>query len=343
MDPLVARLRHPVVLVALVAAVAGVLAVSTLPASRAEGRGPSVAATVPPEAFGRVWPLGAAVDSRAPSSSVAASPLPRDPARGERALLWAWRLVAQETAPSVVRFRPADGAAGVASSATLSVRFTAAMDRRSVEGAFMATVGAATLGDGIVHGTFSWAEGDTVLVLRPARALPYGAVVRVEVGPGARSAVGLRLDRPAAATFTVAARPAPPPRPTVPTASWVWPLRGPITQYFGQSLTKYGYHEGIDIDGSTGDRVVAARAGIVVLAGYGDACGGLQVHIDHGGGIVTWYRHLSKVEVRVGARVAAGTVVGRVGATGCAIGSHLHFGVQRNGVFVDPLRYLPRR
>jgi len=48
-------------------------------------------------------------------------------------------------------------------------------------------------------------------------------------------------------------------------------------------------------------------------------------------------------DVRVGARVAAGTIIGRVGATGCALGSHLHFAIRRGMTFVDPLRYLPPR
>lgn len=336
MDPLASRLRHPLALVVLVAVIAGMLAVSTLPAPFAAGRGPSVSATVPADAFRPVAPLGAASATSSPAADT--RPLPHDPAEGERALLWAWRLVAQEPPPAVVRFRPRDGSKDVARSTALSVRFTTAMDRRSTEDAFSATVGTSP-----VDGALSWAEGDTVLVLRPAKALAYGASVLLEVAATARSVYGIPLDRPAAATFTVAARPAPPPKPKAPSGIWVWPLRGPITQYFGQSLTSYGYHEGIDIDGDTGDRVVAARAGTVVMAGYGDSCGGLQVHVDHGGGIVTWYRHLSRIDVRVGARVAAGTLVGRVGATGCAIGSHLHFAVQRNGVFVDPLRYLPRR
>ena len=150
-------------------------------------------------------------------------------------------------------------------------------------------------------------------------------------------------------TFTVEPRPAPAtPRPAPKatprphSAAWRWPLIGPITQKFGESLTQYGFHQGIDINGETGDAVRAARGGRVTVAGHWDECGGLQVHIDHGSAVESWYRHLSGVGVKVGQRVDAGTVIGAVGETGCAFGSHLHFAIRAGGSFVDPLRYLPR-
>ncbi len=257
--------------------------------------------------------------------------------------------------PGVVRFRPLDGASAVAPTGVVSVRFSQAMDRSSTSAFHVAVNGAP------VTGTASWAESDTVLVLRLEVPLPRSATVELSVDASARSFAGVPLAAAARATFTTAApppAPTPTPRPTprptpaptarptsapVPGSRWAWPLLGPITQYFGQSLTVYGYHQGIDIDGETGDPVHAARSGRVVLAGYGDACGGLQVHIDHGDGTVAWYRHLSAVRVQVGQVVALGTVVGLVGNTGCSLGSHLHFGVTLNGVFVDPLRYLPPR
>lgn len=253
--------------------------------------------------------------------------------------------------PDVVRFRPRHGTRDVAAPLEVSVRFTEAMDRSSARRAFKVVV------DGTPwSGRARWAEGDTVLVLRLARRLPAGARVRLSVARTARSAAGVPLASAAKATFTIAEPPATP-RPTTratdrpkaaatprPSATgWSWPLIGRITQRFGESLTKYGFHQGIDIDGDTGDRVRAARAGRVTLAGYGDSCGGIQVQIDHGDGIATWYRHLSALSVRKGERVERGEVVGRVGNTGCSLGSHLHFAVRRNGDFVDPLRYLPRR
>jgi hypothetical protein len=247
--------------------------------------------------------------------------------------------------PAVVRFRPPDGTRGVDPGARLSVRFTAPMDRAATEAAFTVLV------DGEpVRGRRWWAEDDTVLVLEPAAGLPPGAEVRLAVSTAARSRIGLGLVTPATATIRVAAAATPRvegPAGTVDssaaTGGWRWPLGGPVTQRFGESLTRYGWHAGIDIDGSTGDAVVAARAGRVVVAGRYDACGGLEVHIDHGDGLESWYRHLSLVEVGVGDRIAAGTRIGRVGNTGCSLGSHLHFAIRLNGAWVDPLRYLPPR
>ncbi|OGO52946.1 MAG: hypothetical protein A2V84_11095 [Chloroflexi bacterium RBG_16_70_13] len=240
--------------------------------------------------------------------------------------------------PEVVRFRPRDGWTDVGRSAQLSVRFTTAMDHATTEAAFHATI------DGVdMAGTVRWAEGDTVLVLRPSTAMPYAAVVELRVDPGARSTAGLEVAAMTSVTFTVQPRPRPTSSGSAAPSGWQWPLIGPITQYFRQTLTAYGIHQGIDIDGDTGDPVRAARSGVVVVAGYADECGGLQVRIDHGGGLLTWYRHLSAIETTVGAPVTAGTLIGRVGATGCAFGSHLHFGVGDDGEFVDPLRYLPPR
>ncbi|HSL33684.1 MAG TPA: peptidoglycan DD-metalloendopeptidase family protein [Candidatus Limnocylindrales bacterium] len=249
--------------------------------------------------------------------------------------------------PTVVRFRPRDGWTDVSPWAAVSVRFTQPMDHATTEAAFVAVVG-----EKPVAGSVRWAENDTVLVLQPKSALPYGASVGLSVAAGARSRAGAVLASPAAVSFTVAAKPAPatpaPPRPTakpgpVATSGWRWPLIGTITQRFGESLTKYGFHQGIDIDGDTGDAVRAARAGTVTVAGHWDECGGLQVHIDHGDGLTSWYRHFSRVDVAVGERVAAGTVIGAVGETGCAFGSHLHFAIRKGSTFVDPLRYLPPR
>jgi len=247
-------------------------------------------------------------------------------------------------APVVVRFRPRDGWAGVSRFAAVSVRFSRPMDHASTEEAFNAVVG-----DRPVTGSFRWAEGDTVLVLTPASALPYGARVALSVDTGARAKDGGKVAAARSVTFTVQSRPpriartVPTSRPTPRSVGWRWPLLGPITQRFGESLTRYGFHYGIDIDGTTGDPVRAARRGRVIVAGSYDACGGLEVHIDHGDGLASWYRHLSRIDVAKGTLVEAGTLIGRVGDTGCSLGSHLHFAIRKGSTFVDPLAYLPPR
>jgi murein DD-endopeptidase MepM/ murein hydrolase activator NlpD len=245
--------------------------------------------------------------------------------------------------PAVVRFRPRNGWTDVSRFAAVSVRFTRPMDHESTERAFRAHAG-----DRRITGAFRWAEGDTVLVLSPDSPLQYGARIVLSVESGARAQDGATLANARSATFTVQRRVSPaqrrkPPATGRQSSAWRWPLIGPITQRFGESLTKYGFHYGIDIDGATGDPVRAARRGRVVVAGSYDQCGGLEVHIDHGNGIASWYRHLSRVQVNEGSVVDAGTIIGRVGNTGCSLGSHLHFAIRKGSRFVDPLLYLPHR
>ncbi|MEA2459912.1 MAG: hypothetical protein QOH90_89, partial [Actinomycetota bacterium] len=117
-----------------------------------------------------------------------------------------------------------------------------------------------------------------------------------------------------------------------------WPLVGVITSPFGPRGGSM--HEGVDIDGVTGDPIAASAAGTVILAryysGYGNA-----VIIDHGDGVTTLYGHMSAFSVAEGDAVGQGQTIGAVGATGHATGDHLHFEIRVNGTPIDPLPYLP--
>lgn len=125
---------------------------------------------------------------------------------------------------------------------------------------------------------------------------------------------------------------------------FVWPLEGRISSGFGWrtiSVAGNRFHGGIDIAAPSATPVRAARGGVVTRAGWVGAYGYLVV-LDHGGGWQTRYAHLSRIDVRVGERVAQGTVVGLVGSTGASTGPHLHFEVRRDGQALDPLAYLER-
>ncbi len=131
--------------------------------------------------------------------------------------------------------------------------------------------------------------------------------------------------------------------------SWVatgrfrWPASGHITSYFGYRNTGIRgasrNHMGIDIACAYGSPIYAADGGTVRSAGWWGA-GGYTVVIDHGNGFTTYYEHCSSMLVSAGQHVYKGQQIARVGRSGVASGAHCHFGVQRNGVYVNPLNYL---
>ena len=116
-----------------------------------------------------------------------------------------------------------------------------------------------------------------------------------------------------------------------------------ITSPFGMRIHPvYGYkkmHTGVDLAAPKNTPITASRAGVVVWAGWGDT-GGWWVKVDHGDGFATTYLHMTRYIVKVGDFVEAGQVLGYMGSTGVSTGSHLHFGVMYNGVWVDPLKYI---
>jgi len=137
------------------------------------------------------------------------------------------------------------------------------------------------------------------------------------------------------------------PRPTpqelaVHLSGMIWPLPvarpGEVTSPFGERARRH--HEGLDIDGRTGDPIYAARAGRVTFSGWKNGYGNTVV-LDHGGGVSTLYGHASSLLVRAGATVERGERIALVGATGNARGDHLHFEVAWAGVPFDPTPLLP--
>ncbi|MDQ5816042.1 MAG: peptidoglycan DD-metalloendopeptidase family protein [Actinomycetota bacterium] len=119
---------------------------------------------------------------------------------------------------------------------------------------------------------------------------------------------------------------------------FIWPLNGGVTSPYGSRWG--GMHTGIDIDGYTGQPIVAAKSGNVIYASSSTSGYGNAMIIDHGGGISTLYAHMSEYEI-TGGSVDQGKIIGYVGCTGNCYGDHLHFEVRLNGNPVDPMRYLP--
>ena len=121
----------------------------------------------------------------------------------------------------------------------------------------------------------------------------------------------------------------------VASGAFVWPAGGTISQRFAW------YHKGLDIANKSAPNIVAADAGTIVVAGWPDGYGyGSRVVIDHGNGYKTLYAHLSSVYVSPGQTVTRGAAIGRMGCTGRCTGTHLHFEVIRNGVYLNPLSVL---
>jgi murein DD-endopeptidase MepM/ murein hydrolase activator NlpD len=97
-------------------------------------------------------------------------------------------------------------------------------------------------------------------------------------------------------------------------------------------------HNGVDFAAPVGTPVYATAAGAVTSVGNGGPCGNM-VEIAHAGGITSVYCHLSRFAagLRPGMKVEQRQLIAYVGQTGRATGPHLHFGIRRNGVFVDPM------
>lgn len=117
------------------------------------------------------------------------------------------------------------------------------------------------------------------------------------------------------------------------------PVPGPPTSRFGKRRVyngvKKGFHSGLDLRAPTGTPVKALMGGEVVLTGD-HYFAGKSIYVNHGGGVVSFYMHLSDIKVTLGQFVGIGDVIALSGKTGRVTGPHLHLGLALNGRIIDP-------
>ncbi|RJS26919.1 M23 family peptidase [Corallococcus sp. H22C18031201] len=120
--------------------------------------------------------------------------------------------------------------------------------------------------------------------------------------------------------------------------NFAWPRPATITAPFGDRRSFNGklqsQHFGTDLDGATGEPILAANDGVVVMTRENQAAGNTVI-VHHGGGLFTTYFHMSRILVKNGAKVRQGDRLGLVGKTGRVTGPHLHWGVKVDDLWVD--------
>jgi len=192
--------------------------------------------------------------------------------------------------------------------------------------------------------TAAQASQAQLLAAEAARAEAEAEAARIKAADAARAktAAATRANRKARAAAAAAAQ----------RKAWIRPMRGDLTSGFG---FRWGTaHEGIDIANGGGTPVYAAANGVVVeaacssfscshpgsmsMSGYGN-----KVDIEHAGGVLTRYGHLSRYVVEAGQKVTAGQLIGYEGETGNVTGPHLHFEVHVGDEAVDPISFYAQK
>jgi murein DD-endopeptidase MepM/ murein hydrolase activator NlpD len=126
----------------------------------------------------------------------------------------------------------------------------------------------------------------------------------------------------------------------------LWPLDGRLIGSFGKRSDPFSgeqaFHWGVDLSAPFGSPIRAAADGTVLEASYTSGGFGRLVVIDHGGGVQTFYAHLSRIDVIAGQDIRRGEIVGALGRSGRATAPHLHYEIHIGGNPVNPYLSLSR-
>jgi len=125
-----------------------------------------------------------------------------------------------------------------------------------------------------------------------------------------------------------------------------YPADGRITSGYGKRKDPFSgelkFHSGVDISSSLGSPVRATADGVVSHSGW-TRMSGYVVVLEHGCGFSTLYAHNKSNNVKIGARVKRGDIIGYVGSTGKSTGPHVHYEVWKNRKTVNAKKYLSSR
>ena len=121
--------------------------------------------------------------------------------------------------------------------------------------------------------------------------------------------------------------------------SWQLPLlNAPLTSGFGSRWGRL--HAGQDFGVPVGTNLVSMSTGTVIFAGE-ESGYGIVVKIEYWDGTVSFFAHMSRIEVTDGETLLPGEVVGESGDTGHSTGPHLHLEIHPGGgAPVDPAIWL---
>ena len=127
--------------------------------------------------------------------------------------------------------------------------------------------------------------------------------------------------------------------PKLGASAFNWPVEGKIITEFGPSAR--GVHnDGVNIAADMGAPVTASATGTVAFVGDNIKNFGKLVLVKHDGGIITAYAHLDSISVREGDILAAGDLIGNVGATGRVDHPQLHFEIRKSRQPIDPRSFI---
>ena len=105
-----------------------------------------------------------------------------------------------------------------------------------------------------------------------------------------------------------------------------------------ENEVSHSYHVGYDLASTKMASIVSSNAGKVVYANDNGIYGNMPM-IDHGLGLYSLYGHCSQLLVKEGDSVSAGQIIAKTGASGLALGDHLHFGLVVQGIEVRPIEW----